>query len=228
MINHPSLFMNHCNTMELLSPELENYVVTHSTPETPLLQELRRETHLKVLMPNMLSGPVQGSVLAMLVRMMQPQRILEIGTFTGYSAIWMASALPEGGKLITLDVNEELQEMVQRYIQRAHLESVIEPILGDATEIIPTLKETFDLVFIDADKANYLRYYDLVFDKVRPGGFIIADNVLWHGKVIIQPGEKVNAKTQVLMEFNDRVQQDSRVENVLLPVRDGLMIVRKR
>lgn len=214
--------------MKLLSPALEEYAVAHSLSESPLLQELRRETHLKVLTPQMLSGPMQGSLLAMLVRMVQPQRILEIGTFTGYSAFWMATALPEGGKLITLDNNEELAEMVKRYIHRANLEEVIEPLLGDATKLIPTLTETFDLVFIDADKANYLRYYDMVFDKVRPGGFIIADNVLWHGKVLPQPGKKVHAKTQVMMEFNDRVQQDSRVENVLLPVRDGLMIVRKR
>ena len=214
--------------MKLLSPALEAYVTVHSLSETPLLQELRRETHLKVLMPQMLSGPIQGSLLAMLVRMIQPQRILEIGTFTGYSALWMASALPEGGKLITLDNNEELEEMVKRYIQRANLQAVIEPVLGNAIELIPSLEEPFDLVFIDADKANYLRYYELVFDKIRPGGFIIADNVLWHGKVVAQTGEKVNAKTQVLMDFNDRVQQDSRVENVLLPVRDGLMIVRKR
>lgn len=214
--------------MERLSPELEEYVAAHNLPESSLLKELRRETYLKVMMPNMLSGPIQGSILAMLVRMIQPRRVLEIGTFTGYSAIWMASALPEGGKLITLDCNEELEAMVKRYIRRAQLQEVITPLLGDATELIPTLEETFDLVFIDADKANYLRYYDLIFDKVRSGGFIIADNVLWHGKVIVQSDEKVNAKTQVLMEFNDRVQQDLRVENVLLPVRDGLMIVRKR
>lgn len=214
--------------MKLLSSNIEAYVEAHSTPESALLRELRRETYLKVLMPQMLSGPIQGSVLAMLVRMVCPQRILEIGTFTGYSAIWMASALPEGGKLVTLDVNEELSEMVGRYIQRADLSEVISPMIGDATELIPTLDETFDLVFIDADKASYLKYYQMIFDKVLPGGFIVADNVLWHGKVLAGADTKLDTKTQALIDFNDYVQQDSRVENVLLPVRDGLMIVQKQ
>lgn len=213
--------------MKLLSADIEAYVEAHSTPESALLRELRRETYLKVLMPQMLSGPIQGSVLAMLVRMTRPQRILEIGTFTGYSAIWMASALPEGGKLITLDVNEELSEMVQRYIQRAGLSEVMNPMIGDAAELIPTLDETFDLVFIDADKASYLKYYQMIFDKVSSGGFIVADNVLWHGKVLADIETKLDTKTQALIDFNDHVQQDSRVENVLLPVRDGLMIVQK-
>jgi caffeoyl-CoA O-methyltransferase len=214
--------------MKLLSTAIEEYVEAHSLPESPLLKELRRETHLKVLSPNMLSGPIQGSLLAMLVRLIQPQRILEIGTFTGYSALWMAAAMPQGGKLITLDKNEELAGMVRHYIQQAGLQEVIQPMLGDAVALIPTLKETFDLVFIDADKINYPRYYELVFDKVRPGGLIVADNVLWHGKVVPAPDDKIDAKTQVIMDFNDQIQQDSRVENVLLPVRDGLMIVRKR
>ncbi len=213
--------------MQLLPAALEKYVQEHSTLETPLLRELRRETHLKVLMPRMLSGPVQGSVLAMLVRMIRPQRILEIGTFTGYSAIWMASALPEGGKLITLDINEELSEMAQRYIQQAKLQDVIEAKIGHALELIPTLVETFDLVFIDADKANYPRYYELALDTLRSGGFIIADNVLWHGKVAGSDTE-VDTKTQVLKDFNIFIQQDSRVENVLLPIRDGLMVVQKK
>jgi predicted O-methyltransferase YrrM len=219
--------------MKLLSSDIEKYVEAHSTPESALLQELRRETHLKVLMPQMLSGPIQGTVLAMLVRMIRPRRILEIGTFTGYSAIWMASALPKGGKLITLDVNEELSEMVQRYIQRAGLSEVITPMIGDAAELIPIIDETFDLVFIDADKASYLKYYQMIFDKVPSGGFIVADNVLWHGKVLAdtkdkQFSAKIDTKTQALIDFNRYVQQDSRVENVLLPVRDGLMIVRKQ
>jgi len=212
--------------MQLLPTAIESYVQEHSTLETPLLSELRRETYLKVLMPRMLSGPVQGSVLAMLVRMIRPQQILEIGTFTGYSAIWMASALPKGGKLITLDINEELSEMVQRYILRAELQGVIEAKIGNALEIIPTLEETFDVVFIDADKANYPHYYELALEKLRSGGFIIADNVLWHGKVAAS--EKADRKTQVLQDFNAFVQQDSRVENVLLPIRDGLMIAQKK
>ncbi|MEM8967795.1 MAG: O-methyltransferase [Bacteroidota bacterium] len=213
--------------MQLLSVAIENYVQEHSTLETPLLNELRRETYLKVLMPHMVSGPVQGSVLAMLVRMIRPQRILEIGTFTGYSAIWMASAMPSGGKLITLDINEELSEMVQKYIHRSELQDVIEPKIGNALEIIPTLEETFELVFIDADKANYPHYYELALGKLRSGGFIIADNVLWHGKVV-DSDKKVDAKTQVLKDFNAFIQQDSRVENVLLPIRDGLMVAQKK
>lgn len=213
--------------MQLLSVAIENYVQEHSTLETPLLNELRRETYLKVLMPHMVSGPVQGSVLAMLVRMIRPQRILEIGTFTGYSAIWMASAMPSGGKLITLDINEELSEMVQKYIHRSELQDIIEPKIGNALEIIPTLEETFELVFIDADKANYPHYYELALGKLRSGGFIIADNVLWHGKVV-DSDKKVDAKTQVLKDFNAFIQQDSRVENVLLPIRDGLMVAQKK
>ncbi|WKN45844.1 O-methyltransferase [Tunicatimonas pelagia] len=213
--------------MQLLSVAIENYVREHSISETLLLSELRRETYLKVLMPRMLSGPVQGSVLAMLVRMVRPQRILEIGTFTGYSAIWMASAMPSGSKLITLDINEELSEMVQKYIRRAKLQDVIETKIGHALEIIPTLEEPFDLVFIDADKINYLNYYELALEKLSSGGFIIADNVLWHGKVV-DSGKKADAKTQVLKDFNAFVQQDSRVENVLLPIRDGLMVAQKK
>ncbi|MEO0330922.1 MAG: O-methyltransferase [Bacteroidota bacterium] len=213
--------------MQLLSVAIENYVREHSTLETPLLNELRRETYLKVLMPHMVSGPVQGSVLAMLVRMIRPQRILEIGTFTGYSAIWMASAMPSGGKLITLDINEELSEIVQKYIHQSELQDVIEPKIGNALELIPTLEETFELVFIDADKANYPHYYELALGKLRSGGFIIADNVLWHGKVV-DSGKKVDAKTQVLKDFNAFIQQDSRVENVLLPIRDGLMVAQKK
>ena len=221
------------NYICMIDEAIEQYVLAHSRRAPEYLQELERETRLKVLMPQMLSGPIQGSVLAMLVRMIRPQRILEIGTFTGYSAIWMASALSEGGKLITLDVNEELSEMVRCYVQRAGLSEVIKPIVGGAAELIPTLDERFDLVFIDADKASYLNYYHMIFDKVPSGGFIVADNVLWHGKVLAETKdklkpEKVDAKTQALIDFNRYVQQDSRVENVLLPVRDGLMIVRKQ
>ncbi|MGB3589326.1 MAG: O-methyltransferase [Tunicatimonas sp.] len=212
--------------MQLLPTALESYVQEHSTLEPSLLSELRRETYLEVLMPQMVSGPIQGSILAMLIRMIRPNRILEVGTFTGYSAIWMASALPEGGKLITLDINEELEEMVQRYIRRAELQNTIEAKIGNALEIIPTLNETFDLVFIDADKDNYPRYYELVLKKLRSGGFIIADNVLWYGKVVSD--KKVDAKTKALQDFNTFVQQDSRVENVLLPIRDGLMIAQKK
>ncbi|MEM6846234.1 MAG: O-methyltransferase [Bacteroidota bacterium] len=214
--------------MQLIPPAVEKYVEAHSQPEPTLLEELRHETYLKVLMPHMVSGPVQGSILAMLVRMVQPQRILEIGTFTGYSAIWMASAMSSGSKLITIDINEELSEMVQQYIRRANLQNVIEPITGNALELIPALDGTFDFIFIDADKANYQNYYELSLEKLHPGGWIVADNVLWHGKVIVEEGKKPDTKTQILQDFNTRVQQDSRVENVLLPIRDGLMIAQKK
>lgn len=213
--------------MKLFDPALQQYIENHCSPENDLLQALNRETYLKVLMPQMLSGPLQGQVLSMLVYMLRPDNILEIGTFTGYAALWMAQALPPGGKLYTLDINEELEDMVRKYIGKAGLEEKIDYRIGNALEIIPTLDVTFDLVFIDADKVNYKRYYELVFDKVRKNGFIIADNVLWGGKVVSENSEKNSKHTQAILEFNEYVHNDPRVENVLLPIRDGLMIARK-
>jgi predicted O-methyltransferase YrrM len=210
--------------MDFLSPEIQHYAEAHSSPPDALLKELERETHLKVLMPRMLSGHLQGNMLAVFVQMLAPQRILEIGTYTGYSAICMASAMPEQSRLYTIDINEELAAMVARYIRKAGLGHKVQQLTGDATALIPTLQETFDLVFIDADKARYGIYYDLIFDKVRKGGFIIADNVLWSGKVASNAQDK---DTLALDTFNKKVNNDPRVENTLFPLRDGLMIIRK-
>jgi predicted O-methyltransferase YrrM len=214
--------------MEFLPPEIEQYAEAHTFDESPLLKKLSRDTHAKVLMPRMLSGKLQGRVLAAISHMIKPQRILEIGTFTGYSALCMAEGLAENGKLITLDINEELESMVRQYIREAGMESSIDYRIGNAMEMLPGIEETFDLVFIDADKINYLNYYNLIFEKVRKGGFIIADNVLWSGKILLKEGKKADKDTQALLDFNAFVHQDERVENVLLPVRDGLMILRKK
>jgi caffeoyl-CoA O-methyltransferase len=210
--------------MHLVSAELEQYIEQHSTTEETVLQELNRETYLKVQMPNMLSGHLQGQFLEMVTRLQQPKRILEIGTFTGYSGICLANGLVEGGLLYTVDVNEELQPMVERYIEKAGLSKKVKQLIGDARQIIPTLNETFDLVFIDADKVNYSTYYDLVFDKVRTGGYIIADNVLWSGKIL---SDKKDKDTLAIDNYNKKVLADNRVETFILPLRDGLNIARK-
>ena len=214
--------------MNLLGDALEHYTLSHSQPETPLLQKIRRETHLQVLAPQMLSGPLQGSALAMLVRMMQPSRILEIGTFTGYATIWMAQVMPNHSLLYTIDANEELEDRVRGYLQEADVAAQVDYRIGQALDVIPTIDDTLDMVFIDADKPNYRVYYDLVFEKVRPGGVILADNVLWHGRVVPGALEKIDKKTRAILDFNAYIQQDSRVENVLLPIRDGLMIAFKQ
>ncbi len=212
--------------MEFLDKALQQYVEQHTDAEPEVLQALNRETNLKVLKPRMLSGHLQGRVLSMFSKMLQPKYILEIGTYTGYSAICLAEGLQSGGKLITIDNNEELADMVKKYVKMAGFEHVIEPLVGDAAALIPNLHHNWDLVFIDADKTNYANYYDLIIDKVKSGGLIIADNVLWSGKVI--EDVKANDKdTPALLDFNKKVQQDKRVENVLLPVRDGLMMIRK-
>ncbi|MGZ5304946.1 MAG: O-methyltransferase, partial [Bacteroidia bacterium] len=197
--------------MDFLPEKLNDYIEQHTTPEDDVLKALNRETHIKVQMPQMLSGHVQGQILRMISYMIKPQNILEIGTFTGYSAICLAAGLQENGKLVTLDINEELEEMVRKYFAQAGLENKIDYRLGNALDILPTLDLTFDIVFIDADKQNYSRYYDLVFDKVAKGGFILADNVLWSGKVV---EENPNKDTKALIDFNEKVQNDDRVENV--------------
>ncbi|MFP4089869.1 MAG: O-methyltransferase [Cyclobacteriaceae bacterium] len=211
--------------MSLLPEELEQYTTAHCSELPEYLNELERETRLKVLMPQMISGKVQGTVLRMLVHMIQARRVLEIGTFTGYSALCMASAMPDDGKLITIDINEELEDMVRNYMAKAQLAHKITYLLGNALDIVPDLEESFDLVFIDADKVNYQHYYELVLPKVRQGGFIIADNVLWKGKVT--SNEKLNNTGEAIRKFNEHVHNDERVENVLLAIRDGLMIARK-
>ncbi len=210
--------------MHLVSQEIEKYIDQHCSDESDALQQLNRKTQTDVLMPQMLSGKVQGQFLLMISHAVQPNRVLEIGTYTGYSAICLAAGLQEYGKLFTIDVNEELEEIVKTHVEKAGLQHKIIQIIGDATKEINNLNETFDIVFIDADKQNYSLYYDLVIDKVRTGGFILADNVLWSGKII---DEKKDKDTQKLAEFNDKVQQDNRVENVIISIRDGIMMMRK-
>lgn len=212
--------------MEFISDELSEYVNKHTQPESALLQELNRETYAKVLVPRMLSGHLQGRVLAMFSKMIKPSRILEIGTYTGYSALCLAEGLTNEGELITIDINEELTDMVQKYVDQSDYKSKIKLMVGDAIQIIPGLPGPFDLVFIDADKTNYINYYNLVFDKLNPGGYIIADNVLWSGNVLKDP-TLTDDDTKALVQFNENIQNDSRIENVLFPVRDGLMVVRK-
>jgi caffeoyl-CoA O-methyltransferase len=212
--------------MEFISPELDRYVCDHSENEPEILRKLNRKTHLSVLQPRMLSGHFQGRVLSMLSHMIRPLHVLEIGTYTGYSALCFAEGLAEGGKVITIDVNEELEELVREFIAMAEMEDRIDYRIGEARQLIPQLEEQFDIVFIDADKKNYCNYYDLVFDKVKSGGYIIADNVLWSGKVL-EDVETLDRETKIIMEYNRKVHEDPRVQEVLLPVRDGLMVARK-
>ncbi len=212
--------------MEFIDEKIEAYALSHSQSESDVLKKLNRETHLKVLSPRMLSGHLQGNFLSMISKMIQPKQILEIGTYTGYSAICLAQGLQEGGKLHTIDSNEQLEKMARSYFQEAGLANKINLLIGDALTIIPIIQETFDLVFIDADKKNYSTYYDMVFDRVRPGGYIIADNVLWSGKVL--DTQKNNDRETVLIdEFNKKIHEDKRVEHQLIPIRDGLMVARK-
>jgi len=200
------------------------YAEDFTSDESDVLRELREECYAHYEDKSMLSGFVQGRVLSMFSKMIRPKVVLEIGTYLGYSALCFAEGLAEGGKVITLDIQEDTNKVAREFVAKTEYKDKIEFHLGFATEIIPTLPETFDLVFIDADKPNYSNYYDLVFDKVRPGGFIIADNVLWSGKVLLDDKDE---NTKALHEFNQKVLADNRVSNVLLPIRDGLMIVRR-
>ncbi|WP_143962018.1 O-methyltransferase [Litoribacter populi] len=213
--------------MEFISPELLAYCQDHTSPEDEILKHIDRETHARVLMPRMLSGQLQGKTLELFTKMLNPSVILEIGTYTGYSAVCMARGLSEKGKLITLDINDELEEMVRGFFEKAGLTDKIDFQLGNALELIPQLEGNFDMVFIDADKINYGLYYDLVIDRMNKGGIILADNVLWSGKILGNTGKKIDKDTQALINFNKMVQADPRVENVLLPIRDGIMMARK-
>lgn len=210
----------------LTSPEVNAYAEKMSTAETDVLRNLNRETHLKIEVPVMLSGHLQGATLSMMSRMIRPRRILEIGTYTGYSAICLAQGLTEDGLLDTIDINEELEEMCRRYWSEAGLDGKIRMHTGKATSIIPEINEMFDLVFIDADKQGYAAYYDLVFDKVRPGGFIFADNVLYDGEVLL-PEESRSRNAKAIDAFNQKIQDDPRVSQVLLPIRDGILMIQK-
>ena len=212
--------------MEFLPKEIEQYSQEHTQKETEVLYNLNRETHLKVLIPRMLSGHIQGRILSMFSHMLKPKNVLEIGTYTGYSAICFAEGMQPDGKLVTIDINNELETMATSYFEKSGYGNQIDMRVGNAIDIIPTLDMKFDLVFIDADKHNYSNYYDLVIDKVNQDGFIIADNVLWSGKVLT---DEVNTDTdtKALDEYNKKINSDPRVENMLMPVRDGLMVARK-
>lgn len=214
--------------MEFISEELSKYVENHSAPEPELLKKLNRSTWENVMMPRMLSGHLQGRVLSMLSKIHQPKNILEIGTYTGYSAICLAEGLAPGGQLYSIDVNEELENMVKEYWSQSPHASQMHFKLGNAMTIIPELNQKWDLVFIDADKENYANYFDLVIDSVNSGGLIIADNVLWSGKILIEKELEKDKETKAIDAYNKKVNQDSRVESVLFPIRDGLMICRKK
>ncbi len=210
--------------MDLIRTDIQQYAEGHTSPESDLLKIINRETYAKVLMPRMLSGHLQGRFLSMVSTMIKPKRILEIGTYTGYSAICLAEGLQDKGLLITIDKNEELEGRVRQWFGQAGLTDKIDFRIGNALDIIPSLTGNFDLVFIDADKENYSRYYDLVIERVNLDGIILADNVLWSGKVL---DEKPDKDTQAIIDFNRKVNEDRRVENVLLPIRDGIMMIRK-
>ncbi len=219
------IFVQIQRQMEFISTELQAYVSAHSSDASALLAKIDRETHLEVLQPRMLSGHFQGRVLSMLSKLLRPQSILEIGTYTGYSALCLAEGLRPEGQLLTIDINEELETRVRGYFESSEFANQIEYIIGNAAQIIPTLSTTFDLIFIDADKQQYPLYYEQALEKLNPGGFILIDNVLWSGKVL---DDKHQDKDSVLLrELNLKISQDPRVEKVLLPIRDGLFLIRK-
>lgn len=211
--------------MHFISEDLENYVANHSQQEPELLVRLSKETHQKILQPRMLSGHFQGRVLSMLSKIINPKSILEIGTYTGYAALCLAEGLKENGTLDTIDINEELEEIQKKYFYLSDYSNQIVQHIGDAIEIIPTLNKKFDLVFIDADKENYINYFNLIVPLMNKGGIILSDNVLWSGKVLEEV--KANDKsTQILLDYNKIINEDARVETVLLPIRDGLTVTR--
>lgn len=211
--------------MHFIPQELDDYVVAHSQEEPVLLQQLTRETYQKILQPRMLSGHYQGRILSMISKLVSPKTILEIGTYTGYSALCLSEGLSEDGVLHTIDVNEELVGFQRKYFDKSPYAAQIKQHLGDATIIIPELDAKFDLVFIDADKPNYINYFNAIIDKMNPGGIILSDNVLWTGKVL-EPLKKNDIATKVLLAYNALINEDDRVETVLLPIRDGLTITR--
>lgn len=210
--------------MKIEIPSITQYSEAFSSPESPLLKKINRDTHADVRMPRMLSGHLQGRFLSMISHMIRPKSILEIGTFTGYSALCMAEGLAPGGTLVTIDNNDELETRVRGYFSESPWNSQIDFRIGDARKVVPTLLGPFDLVWIDADKENYSLYFDLVIDKVPAGGYLLADNVLWSGKVLEPNPDK---DTRAIQQFNEKVRQDTRVETMLLPLRDGVMIMRR-
>jgi caffeoyl-CoA O-methyltransferase len=214
--------------MDFLDPKLSTYAEEHTSPESTLLANINRDTYANVLIPRMLSGHLQGRTLSMLSKLMRPKTILEIGTYTGYSALCLAEGLQEGGMLHTIDINEELETRIRKFIDQSPFKDNIKLHIGNAMDIVPTIAGDIDMVFIDADKENYSNYYKLLIDRLPSGAVLIADNVLWSGKVIDEDQLSNDVETQQLNAFNKMVHEDPRVENVLLPIRDGLMIVRKK
>ncbi len=210
----------------MIPKDIEQYIEEHTSKEDVVLESLNRETHLKTYYPRMLSGHVQGKFLEMLTHMIQPNRILEIGTFTGYSALAMANGMKDTAILYTLEVNDEMKDFIESYIQQSPRKDQIKLLMGNALDIIPALNESFDMVFIDADKEQYIDYYEMAMDKLNQGGFIIADNVLWDGKVL-QERNASDKETRALQDFNTHVSRDARVEQLIVSVRDGLLIARK-
>jgi len=213
--------------MNFIDPTIDQYASDHTSPESELLHNLNRETHMKVLQPRMLSGHFQGRLLSMISHMVKPKFILEIGTYTGYSALCLAEGLQKDGKLLTIDIDEELETRCRQFFDKSDYGSNIEMRIGNAQDIIPTIEAQIDLLFIDADKDNYQTYFDLCMPKLSPGGFMLIDNVLWSGKVL-SPADAKDKDTIALQAFNKALMQDDRVEQVLLPVRDGLTLVRKK
>ncbi|MBK8847157.1 MAG: O-methyltransferase [Bacteroidetes bacterium] len=213
--------------MDFISPALQKYSEDHTSPESVLLAEINRNTYAKVMQPRMLSGHLQGRVLAMISHMIKPQRILEIGTYTGYSALCLAEGLTADGLLISIDANEEFLSIAQKNIAAANTADKLKLIHGDALSIVPNLNLNFDLIFIDANKEAYPAYFEICLSACKPGGFILADNVLWSGNVI-KPLSQQDEETEHIHAFNTKVQECEAVENVLLPVRDGIMLIRKK
>jgi caffeoyl-CoA O-methyltransferase len=209
-----------------MNNKLEQYLLNHISPEDPVLEDLYRQTHIRFVNPNMATGHMQGKFLEMISIMIRPETILEIGTFTGYSAICLSRGLKPGGKLITIELNDELSDFSHSYFCRAGVESKITQLSGNALDIIPGLDLMFDLVFIDGDKREYIEYYKLIIGKLNPGGFIIADNVLWGGKVLEK--ETNDPQTRGVIEFNDMIIKETGIEEVIIPLRDGLMLIRKK
>lgn len=213
--------------MYFLPEALDNYVVSHSEQEPELLQQLTRETYQKILQPIMLSGPYQGRVLSMISKLVNPKSVLELGTFTGYATLCLAEGLQKNGVIHTIDINEELHDFQRKYFDKSDYGSQIIQHTGSALDIIPELDMMFDLVFIDADKPNYSNYFHLIIDKLNPGGIILSDNVLWHGKVV-EPLNEKDTSTKAVLDYNNLLKEDHRIETVLLPIRDGLTISRRK
>ena len=211
--------------MHFISEQLEDYVAQHSANEPEILQQLNKETHQKILQPRMLSGHFQGRVLSILSKIINPKHILELGTYTGYATLCLAEGMQENGTVDTIDINEELEEIQEKYFNLSDYKGQIIQHIGYATEIIPTLNKKFDLVFIDADKENYINYWNLIVPMMNKGGIILSDNVLWSGKVL-EEVKKNDKSTPILLEYNKLVNEDPRVETVLLPIRDGLTVSR--